>query len=278
MSTTLENTTAYAETVEAWRDEQETLLRAENGWLTVVGLFWLHEGVNTVGSSPESDVVLPARLSPHLGTITLHNGEIQWRVSVGKHSVLIDGNHYDEATLHDNSSRPTLLEIDRVTFFLIRRGERIGVRVRDAESEARRTFTGRHWFAVDPRYRVVGHFNPYPSKRTVEVETVIGTSARFSSPGTVTFELGGTPLTLDAFEGEGVGELWFVFRDATSGRSTYGASRFLNAPFQDDGTVDLDFNKAKSPPCAFTPYATCPLPPRGNILSVPITAGETYTP
>lgn len=276
MTTTIDPSIAYIQAVQAWRDEQEASLRAEDGWLTVVGLFWLHDGVNTVGSSPDSDVVLPSRLPPHLGLITLHDGETQWRLTDEKFSVLVDGERRREAVLHHDARHPTLIQVGGVTFFVIRRGERLAVRVRDTESEARRTFVGRQWFAVDPSYRVSARLERHASSRTIEVETVLGTTVQYNSPGTVTFELAGAPYTLQAFEGATDSELWFVFRDATSGHSTYGASRFLYAHILEDGMVDLDFNRAKSPPCAFTPYATCPLPPRENILSIPIAAGEKH--
>ncbi len=273
MTTTPEDQNDYMAAVHTWRAEQDTKLRSETGWLTVVGLCWLHAGDNPIGSDPNSTVLLPARMPAQLGILTLTEGGAVLRVTADGVEVLIDGAPSHEAGLCYDAEHTTLVQIDGVTFFVIQRGERLGVRVRDVESEARRTFSGRCWFPVDAAYRVLGTFVPHPSARTLEVETVIGTTVVYQNPGAVTFELDGVPQQLEAFDG-GDDQLWFVFRDATSGPLTYGAGRFLYAPLTADYTVDLDFNKAVHPPCAFTAYATCPLPPKENRLQRAIPAGE----
>jgi len=149
----------------------------------------------------------------------------------------------------------------------------VAVRMRDAASDARQNFTGRVWYPVNPAQRVTGRFEPHPSQRTIEAETVIGTTIQFNNPGAVSFELDGVALRLEAFEGE-AGELWFLFRDGTSGHETYGAGRELYAPLSAGGEVDMDFNKAQNLPCVFTPFATCPMAPKANHLAMPIRAGE----
>lgn len=272
MTTTMDDHTAYTTAIEAWRTEQEARLRSEIGWLTVVGLCWLDEGVNTIGSDPSGAVVLPERLPAQLGVITLTEGAATLHITADA-DVLIDGVPSREAVLYYEGEHITLVQIDGVTFFVIKRGERLALRVRDVESAARRTFGGRQWFPVDPAYRVVGTFHAHPDGRQIEVETVIGTTVIYRNPGVVTFELYGTPQQLEVFD-EGDDLLWLVLRDGTSGSTTYGAARFLYAPLQADNIVDLDFNKAVSPPCAFTPYATCPLAPKENHLPIPIYAGE----
>lgn len=264
---------AYMDLVQAWRDEQEAKLRAEDGWLTVVGLHWLREGENTLGSDPSCAVLLPERLPAHVGAITLADGVATLRVTADDLSVTVEGEALRETPLHYGEAHTTKVKIERATLFVIQRGDRLAVRVRDADSDARRTFAGRRWFAIDPVYRVTAQFEAHPDDKMLDIETILGTTTRLRNPGAITFDLAGVAHRLEAFEGD-EGMLWLVFRDTTSGTLTYGAARFLDAPFNADGTVEVDFNKAKSPPCAFTPYATCPLPPRENSLPIAVLAGE----
>ncbi|MFN8379113.1 MAG: DUF1684 domain-containing protein [Anaerolineae bacterium] len=265
--------TAYVDALLDWRGERDKELRADNGWLTIIGLFWLEPGENSLGSAPESDVVLPERLPAHVGTLTLSDGSVTLKVRPG-HDVRIGGELVQEAVLSSDDEHPTLVQIETVTFFVIRRGTRLAIRMRDSASVTRTTFNGRNWFSVIPDLRVAGRFMPHESHRTIEVETIIGTTVALQSPGTVTFELDDRVYNMDAFHGENDG-LWFVFRDETSGAETYGGGRFLDAPLH-NGVVDLDFNRAVHPPCAFTPFATCPLPPKENALSIRIEAGERW--
>ncbi len=267
-----QDVTAYLESVQAWRNAQEAELRADDGWLTVVGLFWLDEGENPVGSGPDAAVALPNRLPAAVGTLTRSGGAVTWQSADGV-DARVDGRSVRTAALSADPFKPTRVQIEEITLFLIERGDRIAARVRDAASDARQGFTGRVWFPPDPALRLRGQFHPHQNQRALEVETVIGTTVRFSNPGVVTFELAGTVQRLEAFEGE-PGELWFLFRDGTSGQETYSAGRELYAALNPDQSVDLDFNKAENPPCVFTPYATCPLPPKENHLQVAIRAGE----
>lgn len=262
----------WLDSLQAWRHAEEAELRADDGWLTVIGLFWLDEGDNPVGSSPDAVVALPDRLPAHAGTLTRSGETVTWRAADGV-DARVDGQPARFASLSADPFKPTRVQIAEITFFLIRRGDRIAARVRDTASDARRAFTGRVWFPADPALRVRGQFIPHPNQRMIEVETVIGSTAQFSNPGVVTFELDGAPQRLEAFEGE-PGELWFLFRDGTSGHETYAAGRELYAALNADRSVDLDFNKAENPPCVFTPYATCPLPPKENDLPVAVRAGE----
>ena len=273
MTSLIEDIQPYAEVIQAWRNQQEADLRAEDGWLSVVGLFWLHEGENSVGSNPDCEVVLPLRLPAHLGTLIFSPQGVVLQVADGAGPVRVGGQLVRESVLSDDPLHPTLVQVEQVTFFVIRRGDRVGVRMRDAASEARRNFTGRAWFPLDPAFRVAGRFEPHPSQRTIEVETAIGTAVAFNNPGAVTFELNGLQQRLEAFEGED-GELWFLFRDSTSGRETYGAGRELYALLGADGVVDMDFNKAQNLPCVFTPFATCPMAPKANHLPLAVQAGE----
>lgn len=270
------NSTEYLTQIDQWRQDMEAQLRAADGWLTVVGLYWLHDGINTVGSDPASDVALPESVPAQVGIIDFHDGKATFTATT-ETPVQIDGAPVQTADLHhdQSSSGATLVNVGSVTFHIIKRGEQYGVRVRDSESESRRTFGGRAWFPTDERYRVAATFVPHPSERIMEVENSIGKSTELTNPGCVEFELNGQPVRLEVFNA-GENRVWSIFRDGTSGKTTYGAGRFVYANFNADGTVDLDFNKAYHPPCSFTYYATCPFPPRENVLSLPIEAGERF--
>jgi uncharacterized protein len=257
------HSTTYETALLDWRGTMEQSLRGENGWLKLAGLFWLHEGDNTVGSASDADVLLPLHSAPErVGVITLRDGMVHFHGAQGIDTYIDDAPISDAALRDDNdaigASRVTL---GAVRFFVIRRGERLGVRVIDHDHPALKTFIGRQWYPIDPE------------ARTLTVINSVDQEVPMRNPGAVAFALHGQPYRLEAFEG-GDGELWFIFKDQTNGTSTYGAGRFLTAPLAADGRVDLDFNRAYSPPCAFTPYATCPFAPRENHLPLPIEAGE----
>lgn len=266
----------YIKTLQDWRDDMEVKLRAEEGWLTVVGLYWLNEGENTVGSDPANAVVLPAEAPAQLGVITLTDGQTHLRVT-GSAPVIVDGAEVMSAELKNDHADggPTRVTVGRVTFTIIKREDMMGVRVRDANSDARQSFSGRHWYPIDPAYHVTAQFQPHDSPLIMEVENSIGRLTPMESIGTIRFDLNGQPIQLTVFESD-PNKIWLIFRDTTSGQTTYPAGRFLVAPLNGDGTVDLDFNRTYSPPCAFTDYATCPFPPPENRLTVAIPAGEKY--
>lgn len=263
----------YVETIDRWRAEAEERLRDEDGWLALAGLLWLQRGENPFGSDQALPVALPEGAAPALaGAIHYDGAAATVRAAPGV-DLRVNGEPAAERALRsDADGPPDLVQVGRLTFFLIRRGARLGVRVRDPESPARRGFAGRRWFPVRPEYRISARFVPYDPPRTISNLNILGDTEEKLSPGYAAFEIDGQSVALDATRaGDG---LFFVFRDATSGRETYGAARFLAAPAPADGRVELDFNKAVSPPCAFTAYATCPLPPRQNVLAVRIPAGE----
>lgn len=263
----------YTEAIERWRAEAEGRLRAEDGWLALAGLFWLQEGESPFGSDSALPIALPEGAAPALAGSIRYDGAAATIHAAPGVTILVNGEPVAERALRsDSGGPPDMVQVGRVVFFLIQRGARLGVRVRDPESPTRREFTGRRWFPVRPEYRIRGRFVPYDPPRTISNLNILGDTEEKLSPGYVAFELDGQTVTLDATSaGDG---LFFVFRDATAGHETYGAARFLAAPAPIDGFVELDFNKAVSPPCAFTAYATCPLPPRQNVLAVRIAAGE----
>jgi uncharacterized protein (DUF1684 family) len=272
----------YLAGIEKWRAERLASLTSEDGWLTVVGLFWLRPGPNRFGSAQGNEVVLPGTGTPAFaGTLELRQ-DATVLLHPGPGSVLtVAGVPATERVLaSDRTGKPDVLAIGGVRFYLIERGGKLAVRVKDRTSPRRVGFAGIRYFPVDVSYRVEGTFEPYPSPREVAVATVQGPEQKMLAPGVVRFRLHGTPLVLEPFvSSPDDSSFFFVFRDATSGRETYGAGRFLDtaAPEAGSGSVMLDFNRAYTPPCAFTPYATCPLPPRQNELPVRIEAGEKFS-
>jgi uncharacterized protein (DUF1684 family) len=191
-------------------------------------------------------------------------------------SILLDGQVIGERTLADDAGgKPDIVQLGDLRFHAIRRGERFGVRVRDPKSPLRSGFKGLEYFPAAPAYRVEAEFQAYEKPRKVPIPTVLGTTEEMEAPGRVRFVLAGQELTLEpVVEDPKEPSLFFIFKDATAGSETYPAGRFLYAEMPKDGKVVLDFNKAYNPPCAFTPYATCPLPPRQNWLNVRVEAGE----
>ena len=271
----------YVADVEKWRTEREERLRADGGWLTVSGLFWLKDGPNTFGSAKDNDIVLPPPAPERAGVLDFTNGKTTVRVNPGV-TVLSGGKPVTAATemrADTAEGGPDVLVLGPISMQIIERGGRYGVRMKDNNSYRRRTFTGLKWYPVNPSYRVSARFVPHDAPKTIDIANVLGQVDKMPSPGYVDLDLDGTKVRLEpVIEEPGAKELFFIFRDKTSGKETYPAGRFLYTDLPKDGTVTIDFNKAYSPPCAFTPYATCPLPPRQNWLQVPIEAGEKRIP
>ena len=263
----------YAASLANWRAEHEAQLKADNGWLTVAGLHWLKEGDNTVGSDPGAAITLPAAAPKLAGVITVRNGKTTF---TPKGPVLYKGAPVKALMELKPDTEPNydILSVGRINFYAIKREDRLGVRVKDNDNPARKQFAGLQWYAVDPAWRIRAKFVPWDKPRTVTFETEVGVKEQDESPGYVTFTKNGKEYRMEPVkDGD---SLWFVMRDATSGKTTYGASRFLYVDPPKNGYVDLDFNRAENPPCAFTPYATCPLPPPQNRLTLAVTAGEMY--
>jgi uncharacterized protein len=260
---------SYRESIESWRQEREKKLRAEDGWLAVAGLFWLREGDNRVGSGADNEVVLPADAAPaRAGTLVLHDGRVMFRAAPGLEAASVGA----ERELKPDSK--DVVTLGRLRLSVIERSGRYGLRVRDPENARRRGFAGLAWYPVDSTYRVEARFVPAPAPRSLEIVNVLGDLLKMPSPGHVEFTLQGRALRLEPVLEEGSPELFFIFRDTTAGRETYPAGRYLYAQPPQEGRVTLDFNKAYSPPCAFTDFATCPLPPQGNRLPIAVRAGE----
>ena len=249
---------AFQSDIAEWRQKREAGLRRDGGWLTVTGLFWLHEGPNGFGADAKNDIVLPAGPA-RAGVFELRKGKV---------SVTSEGRTRD---LRPDSDDRT--DAGRVRLFVIERGGRFAIRMKDPESQYLRDFKGLDYFPPREDYRITAQF--VADARKVPITNILGQTEPEDSPGYVVFTLHGRQYRLrPVLDDPGSKDLFFVFRDLTAGKETYGAGRFLDTAPPRDGKVVLDFNKAYNPPCAFTPYATCPLPPPENRLAVRIEAGE----
>lgn len=260
----------YLTEVQQFRQQRAQMLAQENSWLALAGLFWLEPGSNSIGSDPTSVVLLPPNAPEHLGKLTLEGHTLQLKAL---EPVQVDGNPQVEATLHsDASGKPSRVTLDNLSFILIRRGDKYGVRLWDNQSLARLSFRGIDWFPAREEYRIEAGLIEDP--QTLEIINILGMVNPTQSPGHVEFELGGQTHRLVAQSSKPQEYLFFNFKDTTNGQSTYGAGRFLTTGGVKDGKVMLDFNYATNPYCAYTAYATCPLAPAENRLPIAIEAGE----
>ena len=267
----------YPRRIAQWRAQEEAALKADDGWLTVVGLVWLKEGENRVGSNPGFEVRLPKAAPDKVGILTLKSGKVRFRPEKGAAVTFNGAPAYETALKPDITPQYDKLAIGRIKFFIIQREQRFGVRIKDNDSASRRDFTGLKWYPVDESWRFQAKFVPYDKPHKVTFDTLAGVKEEDSAPGYVTFQRAGKEYRMEPVADGN--DLWFVMRDQTSGKTTYGASRFLYTPvpttgLKQAGTLELDFNKAENPPCVFTDYATCPLPPPQNRLPIAVTAGE----
>jgi uncharacterized protein (DUF1684 family) len=267
---------AYLQELATWRARREADLKADNSWLTVAGLYFLNQGRNTFGSAPTNDIVLPADAPAEAGVLEFDGSTVTLRAA---EPLAVNGTPVSTAELRPaGGGRPAdQVTIGALTFFVHKSGDRVAIRLRDLNSEIRRNFSGLKWFAPNEAYRVIGRFEPYAQAKPMKVPNILGDFETYTAPGTVSFTLNGQPLKLEVYDA-GTGEnrrFFIVFRDLTSGKETYASARFLYAPRPNaKGEVELDFNKAYNPPCAFNPYTTCPLPTPMNRLRVRIEAGE----
>lgn len=267
----------YSREIQQWRDKRTANLTAPTGWLSLIGLEWLQEGDNRVGSAADNDIVLKAGPS-HLGVLQLGKDGVVHIKLAADSGATVDGKPLREATLiddqHAGQATPTTVAFGTANFYVIDRDGRKGLRVKDSAAETRANFLGIDYFPIDPSWRVVADWVPFDPPHKLEIGSVIGTIDKVDVPGKAVFKRDGHTFELLPYQEEPGGELFFVLADRTSGKDTYGAARFLYAALPKDGKVVLDFNKAYNPPCAFTGFATCPLAPPENRLDVAITAGE----
>ena len=269
---------AYAQSVEQWRSERVQELTAADGWLSLVGLAWLQRGANTLGSAADNAIVL-AHGPAHLGVVTLTpDGAVRVALAADG-GALIDGKALREATLVDDAQAgagaPSVVSLGTMSFYVIERGGRKALRIKDTAAPSRTGFLGIDYFPIDPTWRVQAEWIAAAPGTTLEMGTVIGTTEKYPVPGKLRFSRDGQTFEmLPVIEVPGDAQYFVVFADRTSGKETYGAARFVYIDPPQAGKVVVDFNRAYNPPCAFTAFATCPLAPPENRLDLRVTAGE----
>jgi uncharacterized protein (DUF1684 family) len=264
---------SYTREIENWRAGRLQRLQADGGWLTVAGLFWLKDGVNTIGTASSNDFVLRADSAPaKLGRFEFSSGKTRFVAEPGAR-VTLSGKPVSTVELRpDTSGHKDELATGDLRMFIIKRGERYAVRLIDHQSEYRRHFTGLQWFPISPEFKVMARWVAYSPHKTIPIPNILGETEHLPCPGYAEFRLEGQTLRLEPVLEDN--RLFFIFRDRTAGSKTYGAGRFLYTDLARDGKLTIDFNTSYNPPCAFTPFATCPLPPKQNQLPVAIEAGE----
>ena len=270
----------YIADIEAWHDKMEASLKRDNGWLTLAGRFVMKPGVNTFGTGKDNDIVFPPELKgtgpDRLGTITVAPGKVTLKLAEGV-SMTSEGKPFSgERILQAAGDKRDWVSLDRIAMHIIERDGTYVLRLADNESAVRKNFAGRIWYEPDPKFLVDARFVPYPPGKKISIVNVIDEVSDEPCPGYVEFKLKGKTYRMDVV-GEDEG-LFFVFRDGTAGITTYRPSRFLYVDVKPapNATFKLDFNKAYNPPCAFSEFTTCPLPPKQNIISSKIEAGEKY--
>jgi len=269
----------------AWRAQRAKSLQAPEGWLSLIALGWLQEGDNSFGSAEDCRVQIEGKGPAHIAVV-------RWDKEKGTLILLppdggfpkdlkVDGQPAKEqALVTDDAEKPSKLTIGTLTIIAIHRDKQYGLRVKDLQASTRLKFHGLHWYAPNGKYRVHARWIPYDPPKVLDIPTVLGTTTHLPAPGAAEFTLDGKVLRLEpVLEDPKATDLFFILRDGTSKSTTYGAGRFLYTELPDHGLTEpgeiwLDFNRLFNPPCSFTPYATCPLPPAQNRLSVPIPAGE----
>ncbi len=260
MAGLLTGSSSYSDSIRQWQAQRDAGLRSPEGWLTLVGLFWLKPGDNSIGTADGNDFVLPKGSAPaRVGTLKLQGERVVFTQTNG-----------NSRTLSLDEEKPDVIHAGSVSFYVIKRGDKFAVRVKDSASPVLRDFTGMKYFPIDPELHFKAKF--VPSEKKIPILNILGQSELEESPGIVEFTYRGHPYHLrPIFEGK---TLFFLFKDSTNRTETYQAGRMLNTPLPVNGKVDLDFNRSYNPPCTFTPYATCPLPPKENILPFAVEAGE----
>lgn len=265
----------YVNEINEWHNKRINRLKADDGWLNLVGRFWLKQGETTFGSAKGNDIVVESsKLPEHAGTFVFKDTVVTFKAKDGV-NVFQNGNFIKEITLIDDEKENlTLLQIGPIKFNLIIRDTLYGIRARDINSDLVKNFKGIDRFPVDEDWNIKAKYKAYNPPKEIAVPNVLGQITKEKSPGAIVFEREGKTYKIDAVD-EGGESLFLIIADETSGEETYGGGRFMYVKKPDSaGTIILDFNKAYNPPCVFTKYATCPLPPEQNYLKLKIEAGE----
>ena len=265
---------AYTQEIEMWRAQRLQQLTRPDGWLSLIGLHFLAAGENSVGTAPDNAIVL-AKGPAHLGTFTLQpNGIVRVTFNPATEAQ-VDGHTLLSTVLRDDShGKPSAVTVGTVSVLVIDRDGKKALRVKDSAADLRAHFLGIDYFPIDPSWRIEAQWVAFEKPREVPIRNILGNVSPAMILGKAVFTRDGHTYELLPIQEDPDGLLFFVISDLTTGHETYEAARFLYAAPAVDGKVILDFNKAQNPPCAFTPFATCPLPPQENQLTLPITAGE----
>lgn len=266
------NTAQFLSEEAGYREARAKRLLSPNGWLAVAGLTWLHDGPMTIGADPKSDVVLPEGAPARAGVLDMQSGAVTFTPAKDA-DVKINDQPAQKAVLRpDADPNPDRLDAGSIAITLIKRNDRIGVRMRDPNAATRKNFKGLNWFPPDASLNITGKWVKYPANHTIRITNILGMTSDEPAPGYAEFEIQGKTLRLTPYAEDG--GLSFMFRDGTSGKSSYPTGRFLDVDMPKGDTIALNFNRAYNPPCAYIAYATCPIAPPENILTTPIEAGE----
>ncbi len=263
----------YIQEIKDWHNKRIDNLKRENGWLNLTGLFWLNEGVNKFGSDKTNDIIFPEGKAPSfIGTLTLKDSTVTFSVNKGI-EVKSKGKIVATADLKSDLQGSTVLEYNSLRWFVIKRGDKYGIRLRDLENSLVKSFKGIDTYPINSDWKFEAELEKYNPPKKLSITNILGMTEENISPGALVFTKDGKQFKLDALVEDN--QYFIIFADETSGEETYGAGRFIYVNKNDStGKIILDFNKAFNPPCVFTKYATCPLPPKQNHLKLKITAGE----
>ncbi|GAB4568290.1 MAG: DUF1684 domain-containing protein [Anaerolineales bacterium] len=266
----------YQQTINEWRKERNENIRKENNWLALAGLYWLKLGKNQFGSAPQNEIQLPERIAHNVGHFEYNGRSVSLRTDPG-HKVTVNDKLTDFAILQpDIAESPSYIKLEGIQMVVIQRGNRMGVRIWDNQSEKRASFPARTWYDIDEAFRLPVTFTAYNHPKMAYFPDLTGEKAEFPVEGYVTFEFNGHTHKLDINKEED-DTLFLRFWDPTAQDETYPTGLYLVADVESDGAIFLDFNKAYNPPCAFTDFATCVFAPEQNHLNFKVTAGETYS-
>jgi len=265
----------YKKSIQEWQQKRLANLKSENGWLNLVGLYWLKDCQNPFGGNEANNIIFPEKAPAFIGTIILYKGNLSVTINNDVEVFINDSLVKEHDILTDYDNNPTQFKIGTFRWTIIRRGERYGIRLRDLESPLISQINEIPSFPADLNWRFEATFERFDKPQNIAIPNVLGDTNFEKCYGVLKFTIDSVEYSLMP-TGDGINEDFFViFADETSAEETYGAGRFLSVDKPDkDGKTYIDFNKATNPPCAFTEFATCPLPPKENILKVKILAGE----
>jgi uncharacterized protein len=285
-SLSAQQNTTWQKDLATWREQHAADLQKPDGWLALAGLAWLEPGDNSMGSAADNKLRLPEGGPAHVGVLHLEGTTVSLRPPAGggfPDGLMVDGKAAQAQDLHtssDNDKGNPRMTVGSLNFYAVRRGERFALRIKDAKAPTLVGFHGLKWYPPNARYRVTAKWVPYDPPKTIQLATMIGTAYDAPVPGAAEFELDGKTYHLEPVtEEKPPVKLFFILKDTTSASTTYGACRFLYTPLpagglDKAGELVLDFNHLENPPCAYTPFATCPLPPVTNRMKVALPVGE----